>query len=108
MNPKVPEYENRIRSQISQYANPEGLLKLGPIYHYWINKHIRPRISAVFGVSDARLFYAQYAAEALPSLARGDESLAWAGDSGFTKQLHVSICEKSRTLDNLDPFLVSR
>jgi hypothetical protein len=48
------------------------------------------------------------AAEALPSLARGDESLAWAGDSGFTKQLHVSICEKSRTLDNLDPFLVSR
>jgi len=64
MNPKDSEYENRIRSQISQYANPEGLLKLGPIYHYWINKHIRPRISAVFGVSDALLFYAQYAAEA--------------------------------------------
>jgi hypothetical protein len=56
MNPKGPEYKSRIRSQIAQYANPEGLLKLGPIYHYWINKHIRPRISAVFGVSDALLF----------------------------------------------------
>jgi SAM-dependent methyltransferase len=65
MNPRDPEYESRVRSQIAQYANPEGLIKLGPIYHYWIDKYIRPRISAVFGVSNALLFYAQYAAEAL-------------------------------------------
>jgi hypothetical protein len=31
MNPKGPEYECRIRSQIAQYANPERLVKLGPI-----------------------------------------------------------------------------
>ncbi len=81
MNPKDPEYESRIRSQIAQYANPEGLIKLGPIYHYWINKHIRPRVSEVFGVSDALLFYAQYTAEALrqPGARRRIVSLA-AGD----------------------------
>ena len=81
MNPKDPEYESRIRSQIAQYANPERLLKLGPIYHYWINKHIRPRVSEVFGVSDALLFYAQYTAEALrqPGARRRIVSLA-AGD----------------------------
>ena len=65
MNPTDPKYESRIRSQIAQYANPERLGKLGPIYHYWIDKHIRPRISAVFGVSDALLFYAQHTADAL-------------------------------------------
>jgi hypothetical protein len=31
MNSKEAEYESRIRSQIAQYANPDGLLKLGPI-----------------------------------------------------------------------------
>jgi hypothetical protein len=65
MNANTPEYERRISSQIAQYANPERLLKLGPIYHYWINKHIRPRIAEVFGVNNALLFCAQYAAEAL-------------------------------------------
>jgi hypothetical protein len=29
-----PEYASRIRSQIAQYANPEQLVKLGPICHY--------------------------------------------------------------------------
>jgi hypothetical protein len=56
MNANTPEYERRISSQIAQYANPERLLKLGPIYHYWINKHIRPRIPEVFDVNNAILF----------------------------------------------------
>ena len=64
-DPKSRDYENRIRAQIAQYANPEGLIQLGPIYQYWIYKHIRPRIAEVFGVNDALLFYAQHAAEAL-------------------------------------------
>jgi len=78
---KEPDYENRIRAQIAQYANPEGLIQLGPIYHYWINKHIRPRIAEVFGVNNALLFYAQYAAEALrqPGAGRRIVSLG-AGD----------------------------
>jgi hypothetical protein len=58
------DYEARIRAQIAQYANPEGLLKLGPIYHYWIARHIRPRMCAVFGVPDVLLFFANAAAEA--------------------------------------------
>jgi hypothetical protein len=31
MNLKDPEYESRIRAQIAQDANPEGLVRLGPI-----------------------------------------------------------------------------
>lgn len=59
MNANNPEYEKRISSQIAQYANPDGRLKLGLIYHYWINKHIRPRIAEVFGVNNAFFFLRQ-------------------------------------------------
>src|SRR5204863_10058178 len=62
---KEHDYQDRIRAQIAQYANPGGLIQLGPIYHYWIYKHILPGIAQVFGVYDALLFYAQYKVEAL-------------------------------------------
>jgi SAM-dependent methyltransferase len=61
---KEPDYETRIRAQIAQYAKPEGLLKLPPIYDYWKAKHIRPRMSAVFGSSNVLLLYADCAAKA--------------------------------------------
>jgi len=63
-DPAPTDYEARIRAQIAQYANPEGLLKLGPIYHYWIGKHIRPRMCTVFGVAAVLLFFAGCAVEA--------------------------------------------
>ena len=65
MTVESPDYHVRIDSQIAQYAHPEGLVQLGPIYHYWIDKHIRPRVAKVFGVTDALQFYAKYTAEAL-------------------------------------------
>jgi hypothetical protein len=68
---KEHDYQNRIRAQIAQYANPGGLIQFGPIYHYWISKHIQPRIAQVFGVYDALLFYAQYTGEALRQPADG-------------------------------------
>ena len=49
------DYEARIQAQIAQYADPEGLIQLGPIYRYWIYKHIVPRIDEVFGVNNALL-----------------------------------------------------
>jgi 2-polyprenyl-3-methyl-5-hydroxy-6-metoxy-1,4-benzoquinol methylase len=86
------EYEARIQSQIAQYAEPERLIKLGPIYHYWMNKHIRPRIAEVFGVPEAMLFYGKYAAEAFHQagagrrlLSLGSGECAW--EIGLIKQL---------------------
>jgi len=60
---KEPDYESRIRAQIAQYAEPENLLKLPRVYHYWIAKHIRPKMSAVFGISNVLLLYAYCAVE---------------------------------------------
>ena len=92
------DYQNRIRAQIAQYANPDGLIRLGPIYHYWINKHIRPRIAEVFGVNSALLFYAQYAAEALrqPGARRRIVSLG-AGDCVYEILLIKKLLEMGET-----------
>jgi len=58
------DYEARIRAQIAQYANPDGLLKLPPIYHYWDVKHIRPRMCTVFDAADVMVLFVRYAVEA--------------------------------------------
>ena len=63
-NTGATDYQARIRAQIAQYANPEGLLKLGPIYHYWDLKHIRPRMSSVLGASDVMVFFVASTIEA--------------------------------------------
>jgi SAM-dependent methyltransferase len=63
-------------------------------YHYWINKHIRPRIAEVFGVNNALLFYVNYTAEALrqPGAHRRIVSLG-AGDCLFDIALIKKLLE---------------
>src|SRR5207244_10694227 len=91
---KERDYQNRIRAQIAQYANPDGLIQLGSIHHYWINKHIVPRIAEVFGVHDVLLFYAKYTAEALrqPGASRRIVSLG-AGDCRYEILLIEQLIE---------------
>ena len=95
---KEHDYQNRIRAQIAQYANPGGLIQLGPIYHYWIYKHIQPRIAEVFGVYDALLFYAQYTVGALrqPGASRRIVSLG-AGDCMYEILLIKKLLEMGET-----------
>jgi hypothetical protein len=92
------DYEARIQAQIAQYANPEGEIQLGPIYRYWIYKHIVPRIAEVFGVNNALLFYAQYAAEALrqPGAGRRIVSLG-AGECEYDILLIKKLLEMGET-----------
>lgn len=96
------DYEKRVREQIAQYANPEGLIQLGPIYHYWIDKHIRPRIPLVFDVSNVLLIYTKFAFEAMrrPGASRRILSLG-AGDC-----LHeISMIKELRKMGETD-FIV--
>ena len=93
------DYEKRVHEQIAQYADPEGLIQLGPIYHYWIDKHIRPRIPLVFDVSNVLLIYANFACDAMrrPGASRGILSLG-AGDC-----LHeINMIKKLREMGEAD------
>lgn len=92
------DYEARIRAQIAQYANPEGLLKLPPIYHYWEVKHIRPRMRTVLGVEDVMLFFAGCAAGAFhqPGASRRIVSLG-AGECEYEIALIKKLLEIGET-----------
>lgn len=52
------EYEARVARQIAQYAT-EPLHDAPPIYEYWSNTHLRPKLNAVFGVDSMTAFYGE-------------------------------------------------
>jgi hypothetical protein len=53
------EYKVRVARQIAQYAT-EPIHDAPPIYEYWSNTYLRPRLNAVFGVDSMTAFYAEH------------------------------------------------
>jgi hypothetical protein len=47
-----------VARQIAQYAN-EPIHDAPPIYEYWSNTYLRPKLNAVFGVDNMTAFYAE-------------------------------------------------
>jgi hypothetical protein len=53
------EYKARVTRQIAQYAI-EPIHDAPPIYEYWSNTYLRPKLNAVFGVDSMTAFYAEH------------------------------------------------
>jgi len=53
------EYKARVARQIAQYAT-EPIHDAPPIYEYWSNTYLRPKLNAVFGVDSMTAFYAEH------------------------------------------------
>lgn len=51
-------YEQKLDAQISQYREVENIHDLPDIFHYWSNRHLRPRLLSVIGVETIADFYA--------------------------------------------------
>lgn len=56
------DYRERVAGQIAQYATEE-IHDVPPIYAYWTDTHIRPRLNAVLGVDTVRDFYIEHVLE---------------------------------------------
>jgi hypothetical protein len=56
------EYKARVARQIAQYATAP-LHDAPPIYEYWSNTYLRPKLNAVFGVDSMTAFYAEHILE---------------------------------------------
>ena len=56
---KNREYKARVARQIAQYAT-EPLHDAPPIYEYWSNTYLRPKLNAVFGVDSMTAFYGEH------------------------------------------------
>jgi hypothetical protein len=42
-------YAARLEAQIEQYRKVENIHDLPAMFHYWSNRHLRPRLNAVMG-----------------------------------------------------------
>lgn len=53
------DYEARLRAQIDQYREVADIHELPGIFHYWSNRHLRPRLNSVFGTDSVADFFAR-------------------------------------------------
>ncbi|MGB7059599.1 MAG: class I SAM-dependent methyltransferase [Geitlerinemataceae cyanobacterium] len=56
---QTSKYQQKVKSQVQQFANTAALWKLPPIHFYWMKKHIQPRIYEVMGCMNALEFYSK-------------------------------------------------
>ena len=52
-------YETKLAQEIRNYRDIANVHELPPIYHYWSNKHLRPKFESL-GFSHPDEFYVQY------------------------------------------------
>ncbi len=52
-------YASRLASQIEQYRAVENIHELPAIFHYWSNRHLRPRMNRIFESDSIPEFYAR-------------------------------------------------
>src|SRR2546421_10350946 len=52
-------YETKVEQEIRNYRDVADVHELPPIYHYWSNKHLRPKFESL-GFSNPDEFYLQY------------------------------------------------
>lgn len=55
-------YEAKVEEEIRIYQDVADVHELPPIYHYWSNKHLRPKFESL-GFSNPDEFYVQYIAQ---------------------------------------------
>lgn len=53
------DYAAKLAQQIEQYRKVSDIHALPDIFHYWSNRHLRPRLNAVMGADSIAEFYAR-------------------------------------------------
>jgi len=55
-----PTYEDRISAEIQRYKDVKDVHELPPMFHYWSNRYVRPKLETVMEVSNPDAFYVKY------------------------------------------------
>ena len=77
------DYRKRVKHQIGQFANKAVLKKLPPVYRYWTQKYLVPKIVEVFGVRSIIHVYRDAFAGALKSQGDGGKILSIGSGDGI-------------------------
>lgn len=76
-------YAERVSQQVNQFARPELLKKLPPIYHYWMDSYIRPRFRAVTDAGSVLDFYVKNLSQAISGQDHAQVVSLGAGDGNI-------------------------
>jgi SAM-dependent methyltransferase len=89
MNTNPDHYAKQLRAQIEQYRQVANIHDLPDIFHYWSNKHLRPRLNEVMGVDSVTDFYALPLRRALEAR-RGNKKLLSVGAGDCSVEIEVA------------------
>jgi hypothetical protein len=82
-------YTTKLQAQIDQYRKVANIHDLPDIFHYWSNKHLRPRLNEVMGADSIADFYALPFARAL-ALGDGPRRLLSIGAGDCSVEIGVA------------------
>lgn len=107
-------YVSKLQAQIDQYREVANIHDLPDIFHYWSNKHLRPRLNEIMGADTVSDFYALPFRRALESSvgSRGLLSIG-AGDCsveiGVAKRLlELGVRDFELVCLEVSPHLIER
>jgi len=96
-------YATKLQAQIEQYREVANIHDLPDIFHYWSNKHLRPRLNEVMGADTVSDFYALPFQRALMS-GDGDRRLLSIGAGDCS--VEIGVAKRLRDLGVRDFELV--
>lgn len=107
-------YKERVKNQIAQYASAE-IHDLPPIYDYWSNTYLRPKLNSVLGVDTVTDFYVEHIHERETLVSQPIVRLLslGAGDAELEVQIAQGLLAKGLSTFQLEclelsPILIER
>ena len=91
------DYSERLKSQIDQYRKVENIHELPDIFHYWSNRHLRPRLNGICHADSIAEFYAKPLIRCTSGATRSDRAQLvsiGSGDCG----VEIGVAQKMREM----------
>ncbi len=95
-------YAERVNQQIKQFHDPEKLKKLPPIYHYYMQKFVRPKIQEVFGVDNSMQIYVNEFREGLANTQSNRILSIGSGDGNIEIAIALNLVNSGITNFTID------
>jgi SAM-dependent methyltransferase len=94
-------YESKVEQEIRNYRDVANVHELPPIYHYWSNKHLRPKFESL-GFSNPDEFYLRYIAQVAGSTTPSICNILSLGAGNCDTEVRLSKLLRERAVENFE------
>jgi len=95
-----PSYDERVANQVEQYADNAKLKGLPPIYKYWNQTYVVPKLKHVFGTSSIWEIYADAFLEAMKSSKSTELQILSIGCGNARVELNIAYALKKHGVES--------